>query len=597
MENKTVLRGFLLISLIFSLLLSCSPVSNDDIAAPDFTVDEESIHGVSASWNERGITASFPAVDEARSYGYTFDADTDPIAGKVEFHPRSGRYTMLIPLPEREKTEYDITIWASSAPVPSAVADPGWQRVRSNLAVRYSEVDINSIEPHGYVVERGEDYAEIAVIDEPKPGEMSYKVLFPDGEELEFRSVSSFTLEGIGRSRQEIQLFHSYGDDVYGELPETIVIEQYTAPAVLSLNLSGDNLSVSGIPSGYRSVEIMNTETRDVLASAAVSGSSYTFTPSSFEGFDSGVFCAVATGPEGMVVSPSIPYTVPLEDMIVSHEVMRQHYKVTIRVPENIDTSMFYGEITNEPTAGFHARFNDEKELELIISGLSSDTSYRGGKITVGDEEIIIPQFTTDDFTGTYAYRCPEKNPDRIYMDAFIVDIRFAKDENPGSQSKYYFYASPEDPANTEKRSDMRISPLIDGEVAIGTEIQYEGNTPYQRTYQWNNGKWNTSTAVVNYWKVVSYTAAADSYSAVNSSNATMSGLPAVSADTTSSYTLTEDEDGNASLIFFNKITSTGMAAVGNTFIRKNIAPEPELKALFGSDDKYAFILEMEATI
>ena len=598
MKNK-IYPGVSLLLVLSVLLFSCSPVRYGELETPEIVADPESF-ALEASWNEGGITATFNAIDEARSYGYTFDDDENPITGRVTFH-EGGIYSMSIPFPERERNEYEITIWASKSLDPSSVDNPEWIQIATQTA-EYGRVDINSIEPDAYIVERGEDYVDIAVINAPLSDRLNYKMLYKvvtaNGKE-ETSDTSEFRVKDIPAGETEITLYHAYSDeDVCGNEPQVINIGPYNNEAVvMDISISGSSISVSNIPSGYDKLEIINSETDGVLASYDLDGrTSYTFRVSDYSGFDSGVFYAVATGSDGRAISKNISFTVPLGELDVSDPViMRQHYKITLPVADGVSESLFTLDLINVPTAKLSLRpTGNGHETELIISDLSSDTSYMGGRIIAGNTEIPIEAFTTEDFSGTYAYRCSVDNPGKSYMDAFIVDVKFAKESNPDSLYKYYFFASPDDPFNTDRSTKIRMSPLLDGEVPFGERIDYEdGDTSYQVSYRWNNKKWNFNEfATVYNWTVVSYDASADSYTSEAISKGGLSSALSTDATTTSSYNLIEDEDGNAYLVFFNKITSTdSLSQVGNSYIRKNLDADSEL---FGENAPYTFVLSLE---
>ena len=598
MKNK-IYPGVSLLLVLSVLLFSCSPVRYGELETPEIVADPESF-ALEASWNEGGITATFNAIDEARSYGYTFDDDENPITGRVTFH-EGGIYSMSIPFPERERNEYEITIWASKSLDPSSVDNPEWMQIATQTA-EYGRVDINSIEPDAYIVERGEDYVDIAVINAPLSDRLNYKMLYKvitaEGEEEAFET-DKFTVENIPAGETEITLYHAYSDEgIFGEDPQVIRIEPYNNEAVvMDISISGSSISVSNIPSGYDKLEIINSETDGVLASFDLDGDlSHTFRISDYSGFDSGVFYAVATGSDGRAISQNISFTVPLDELDVSDPViMRQHYKITLPVADGVSESLFTLDLINVPTAKLSLRpTGNGHETELIISDLSSDTSYMGGRIIAGNTEIPIEAFTTEDFSGTYAYRCSVDNPGKSNMDAFIVDVKFAKESNPDSLYKYYFFASPDDPFNTNRSTKIRMSPLLDGEVPFGERIDYEdGDTSYQVSYRWNNKKWNfNELATVYNWTVISYDASADSYTSEAISKGGLSSALSTDATTTSSYNLIEDEDGNAYLVFFNKITSTdSLSQVGNSYIRKNLDADSEL---FGENAPYTFVLSLE---
>ena len=354
MKNK-IYPGVSLLLVLSVLLFSCSPVRYGELETPEIVADPESF-ALEASWNEGGITATFNAIDEARSYGYTFDDDENPITGRVTFH-EGGIYSMSIPFPERERNEYEITIWASKSLDPSSVDNPEWMQIATQTA-EYGRVDINSIEPDAYIVERGEDYVDIAVINAPLSDRLNYKMLYKvvtaDGEEETF-DTSEFRVKDISAGKTEITLYHAYSDeDVFGEDPQVIRIEPYNNEAVvMDISISGSSISVSNIPSGYDKLEIINSETDGVLASSDLDGrTSYTFRVSDYSGFDSGIFYAEATGSGGRAISQNISFTVPLDELDVSDPViMRQHYKITLPVADGVSESLFTLDLINVPTA------------------------------------------------------------------------------------------------------------------------------------------------------------------------------------------------------------------------------------------------------
>ena len=399
--------------------------------------------------------------------------------------------------------------------------------------------------------------------------------------------------DGSGIYRNSVTVESTSVIDLDGLVPETT----YRIDAV-AVNMSEND----GPQSSSASLEITTAAGSapdpgtEYLTLVEATENSYTFRVSDYSGFDSGIFYAEATGSGGRAISQNISFTVPLDELDVSDPViMRQHYKITLPVADGVSESLFTLDLINVPTAKLSLRSTGNgHETELIISDLSSDTSYMGGRIIAGNTEIPIEAFTTEDFSGTYAYRCSVDNPGKSYMDAFIVDVKFAKESNPDSLYKYYFFASPDDPFNTDRSTKIRMSPLLDGEVPFGERIDYaDGNTAYQVSYRWNNKKWNfNELATVYNWTVISYDASADSYTSEAISKGGLSSALSTDATTTSSYNLIEDEDGNAYLVFFNKITSTdSLSQVGNSYIRKNLDAD---SGLFGENAPYTFVLSLE---
>lgn len=566
---------------LLPLLAACAPVEYGDLADPGIDVSAGTGE-VRASYNDNGITAVFPALEGARSYGYSFSGEK-PIAGSVVFD--DGYYRMSLPKPDYTADEYSFELYASESRNPSEEADPGWVRFAS-VTASYAPVDIDAVVPEGYVSARLEDSVTIAFINQP--GDMEYKAVLPDGKEIE-SGEDTITITGLSASSHyDIEIYQRYsGTEIYGRNPGVVSVEAYDPEEVLCIAVDGKAITVSALPSASGRLSIVNDGTGAVLVSAETSGSSHTFRESDITLFDTGIFHAVFEYDGKSVSSGNIPYTAELN--VSSYDVMRQHFAAAIPAPEGIDTGVFSAVITGVPSAQCDAVWVDGNAI-VTISGLSSLTSYEGS-INAGTESYPL-SFTTEGFEGSYRFLNESVTDESKYMREYAVDVKIAES---GSASRYWFYASSDDPHSEELGYSPRISPLIDPSLEDVPEgaIDYNGNAYYQQAYRWNNTKWNSSNATLNTWRVMKYTASGDSYESIASSNASMFNLT-VDAETTSRFILEEDKEGNATLIFFNKITGGAFNSIANNMIRKN--PDPNT-ARFEDDAPFTFELKLEESV
>ena len=576
------IAGFITL-LLASLITACAPVAYSDLSDPGISVPEAGAEIINASYNENNVIAVFPAITGARSYGYSFD-NSNILAGNTEFS--DGIYTMSFPKPAGFSESDSFSLYASPSRNPSD-GNPGWVWFADVTGAGYEAVDINSVAPEGYVSERTENSVTIAFVNQP--GEMEYKAVVPGVGEVE-GSGSEITITGLSTDASySIAIYHRYkGHGEYGDKSSVITVGSYDSDEVLRISSSRKAITVSQLPAVAGELSIVNDATGAVLVSATTEGeNSHTFTEEDITLFDTGIFHAVFRSNGSEVVSGNIPYTAELT--VESYDVMRQHYVAYIPAPEGIDTTVFSIALAGVPTAECNVEWIDGNAV-VTVSGLSSLTAYTGS-ITSGDETYPL-SFTTEGFAGRYRF-LDGTAEGKYEVGEFVVDVEKAAE---GSSTRYYFYASSEDPHSTADQGRLRISPLIDSsleEVPEG-DIDYNGSEYYQKAYRWNNTKWNAADgAEVKSWLIKSYSPSGDSYVSIVSSTASMFGLT-TSAETTTRFMLEEDEDGNASLIFFNKITGGAFASVGNNMIRKN--PNPDT-ARFGEDAPFTFELGLEETV
>ena len=156
------------ILIILAALTSCKPVEYKELTAPG--IDSNLSMSLSGVNDGTYIYITIPAVNTARSYGYTVGSSSAPIAAQTEFS--NGYYVIIIPsgIIAGDESTVSVTIWASPYSDPSSVVDPGWVSI-GTVGTITAAPDI-SVQPEGFVSERYEDSALIIMHDEPVPSRM-----------------------------------------------------------------------------------------------------------------------------------------------------------------------------------------------------------------------------------------------------------------------------------------------------------------------------------------------------------------------------------------------------------------------------------------
>ncbi len=587
------------ILVILAALTSCKPVEYKELAAPSIDSNlNMSLSGVNDGTN---IYITIPAVSTARSYGYTIDngtAEQGPVIKIIDTVFSNGTYVLMIPSADVE-ADASLTFWASPSAEPSASS---WVKIGTVSSIETAP-DI-SVEPEGYMAEREETSAVIIMRNEPVPSLMIYKVIEAEGKEIEYSSdLNVITISGLNQDETyTIEIFHAYRNEPenFGNTPLSLDIPAYDSSVILDIaeTSAGDGIEIRGSIEGLADMKLVNLDT----------GNEYSMEESSFifPSFDSGLFQVEAESGSNKVTSDILYYTTPIENFIQNETIGRQHYWFDLAVADGINAEDF-----DVSVRGCEVDVDTSSSngiASFTVSGLESSSDYTVS-IRYKDEDPYRETITTDSFGGTYifsgnAYDMDKKDP---YDFNFAVDVSLNDNYGPGESGyRYYFYVSPLDEKHTLPNgqpvieNEVRISPLIDPAVdgaSTGDSeenyINYIGSSSYQLAYQWNNEKWNTSTATVNKWFIDSASATADSYKTQVSSNADFELFPGskplnTNAITTTEFAFIEDYEGNPFIRFCNKITGGDpFATIGNQYLIKNANP-------ISGDDEYTFRLYLQ---
>ena len=590
-SEKAEAAMLIAILVILAALTSCKPVEYKELAAPSIDSNlSMSLSGVNDGTN---IYITIPAVNTARSYGYTIDngtAEQGPVIKIIDTEFSNGTYVLMIPSADVD-ADASLTFWASPSAEPSASS---WVKIGTVSSIETAP-DI-SVEPEGYMAEREETSAVIIMRNEPVPSQMIYKVIEAEGKEIEYSSdLNVITISGLNQDETyTIEIFHAYRNEPenFGNTPLSLDIPAYDSSVILDIaeTSAGDGIEIRGSIESLADMKLVNLDT----------GNEYSMEESSFifPSFDSGLFQVEAKSGRGIVKSNMLHYTAPIGNFIQkeTEKAGCQHYWFDISVADGIAAEDF-----NVSVRGMDVDVDASSSngiVSFIVSGLPSAHSDIAVLISYKDEDPYRTAIMTDDFEGTYSF-----NGDVVYSERPFgtqikqPDFRFSVDarltDSDKSQYRYYFYISPDDPKQTLDNGNpivpekTRICPLIDPAVdgdAIGNsernKIDYTGNSSYQIAYQWNNEKWNKSTYAVESWYVVSTEVKNDSYAATVSSRAM-----GTDNQTKTEFHFEEDEEGNVYLVYRNEITG-GLGAMfgGNDCIVKNANPA-------SGDDKYTFRL------
>ena len=580
------------ILIILAALTSCKPVEYKELTAPG--IDSNLSMSLSGVNDGTYIYITIPAVNTARSYGYTIDngtAEQGPVIKIIDTEFSNGTYVLMIPSEDVEG-ESALIVWASPAAEPSAAS---WVRIGAVGSI--TDAPKISVQPEGYVSEREEASAVIIMRNEPVPSQMVYKVIEANGKEIECSSnLNVITISGLESAETySIEIYHAYKNEPenFGNTPLTLEIPVYDSSVTLGIKETSDGNGIEILESidGLDNIRLINLDTDTVYQ---MKESSFIF-----PAFDSGRFQIEAKSGSNTVKSDILYYTTPIENFIKNETIGRQHYWFDLAVADGIAAKDFNvsvrGRVVDVDTSASNGL------VSFTVSGLPSASSDIVVAISYKDEDSYRNIIATDDFEGTYSF-----DGDVVYSEkpfgtqnkysGFKFSVAVGVNNSDKSHYRYYFYVSPDDPKQTLDNGSpivpekTRICPLIDPSVdgdaignSEGNKIDYAGNSSYQLAYQWNNEKWNKSTYAVESWYVVSADVKNDSYITTVSSHAM-----GTDNQTKTEFHFVEDEDGNPCLIYRNEITD-GFGAIfgGNDCIVKNANPH-------SGDDKYTFRLYLQ---
>ena len=506
---------YLLITLLVLLLMACSPVLVDNLPkeAPN-SLKEEPIVTVKGP---NSIEVSFSPVAYATSYGYKINDEEIIIAPQPSFI--DGKYVFSISDIQEGGTG-EITIYAGN--------NTNKPNEMSAIATVQYVMSLENVKPDAYVARRNETSAEIIINTSINPKNVNYKVEGIGNQEQIFDNNTSNTLTITGLTANDtytIKVYHklttdtTYGSN-YAELYINTYDENISAP--MSLNVSNQAFTISGIPEGITSVNLYkkkdNSTSSDsilIYSNAQVSSEKATINISSLKSLESGYFYVSANDASNKtVVSNMFKYTTPL--MTVSTPVI--NYKsvvLPINFADDIDSESLTFSISGAPNATAKA-----ENGKITISGLDSNTDY-GSTLSIKPtnaeyatvESMTINNVKTKSFAGDdpvngKSYEWVGKVKGFLKPNtpmSFVIKVTKSADN---SDYPYYVHYSEDDPICKSYNTDLRIMPLID--KAAGDEIlniqapyPYGGTTPQQYAYKANSEKWNSFTSVSpDSWKL-----------------------------------------------------------------------------------------------
>ncbi len=570
----------LIIIMMVLLFISCSPVTSESIEETGTAISADKSIMISSSNNGRYINLVFKAVSGAKQYAASINEINDGSIFVLDTEFSNGIYTASIDITgvaSENNTTYSVMLYAASS-----LLNPEWTELFT-IDADYQRDDIDSIAPEATLVKRGTDFAEVEILNAPE-SDMTYQVTI-DGISYGQFSSGSFTIKGLEETESyTAEIAHKYNDGEYGVLTKELIIGEYEGEQTLTLEVNDGYLTVSGLKSDYSEIELVKNETDRVVFSSKISGSSQTYTfKDAFSAFDIGTFRVRAKGSSSTVISNNKFYVTDLDAIKNTTEIGRQHYKVTFPVAEDVDISSITVKGATLKSSGDNA--------VLLISDLTSMTTYSDYNVTLtlsgSGSSMVSFNFTTKSFAGDYKWTTTKSPSSGYYASQFYVTVV----ENDNSTSKYRYYI-----LENEDSNKYRIMPLIDSAIDTVTEnpVPYgddENLVSYQKTYQWNNNKWNASSFNVDSWSIVDSrsTAYTDAYVTYVESTA----LGSMTVVTQTSFTFTEDEDLNPSIIYYNKIIEGDndySVKFGNYYLRKN----PDPKGTKGEMNEYYFALEVD---
>ena len=236
----------------------------------------------------------------------------------------------------------------------------------------------------------------------------------------------------------------------------------------------------------------------------------------------------------------------------------KQSYSVSIPISEKLNLAESDITASGISTATVNKSLKDNiLTLSIDAGGLYSKTAYTidvtfnvpsYGKVTKTID------FTTASFAGNYEWKYNDDN-----QFAVIVE-----DAPAGSKFNYYVYTSPADKDYSGEK--LRLSPLFENDSEI-SNTDYDD--PKLAAYRWNNRKWNTTS--MNPDSVTSITTTINNKDYVSS--VVVSNAIGMSVTTKTEMRYREKSDGTCYLVFYNEITSGGIAA---SYLKTNPSHNPD---------------------
>lgn len=606
--------AFCLIILILFVFAGCQPMPYDELgdASNSLPFDRET-YEISASDDGEYIEVKFEIIPKAKSYGYGATSKDVKRISEENLTFSDGYYVAKIEKNDPVFSSDDTPAAASRAAAGnlSVIIFASSNSTPSNDWVMVKSVDVElslTTAPDFTTSNRKEDSVILKANSESIAGGMEYKVDYGTGKSVTFSSSNlPYTLEGIGTDALTLTVSHRYaGTSEYSAQTQTLTVSEYDprqGAIITDINEVDGSIKASNLEAGHNYVGIFSVGADGKLASTPIykqtySGDSVTFDKTVVfgEGFYAGKIKVVlynnSSADEDAVLGDEKEYVSPIEK--VNEKIGRQSYSVTIPVSDKISVS----NVTVSGNSNITASIDSDGNIQINtnyktinaeapqVGTLESKREYNFNlNISVSGYRQISKSiaFTTKSFDGEYIW---ERGSMQF---AVVVD---SLNVPSASDFEYYIFVSENDVLNTDKRTDLRLAPLVDesaGEPAVN-------NTPYSNApeaYIWNNNKWNSKINGIGKVESVKSienkeTNSCDSFSTTVVSVAAMLGVEATTKTTIDLY---ETFDGKCYLIFYNKIQGSGFTVnQGNNALNKN--PSPDSSRF--EKDEYYYALELQ---
>ena len=556
----------------------------------------DSSYEVIATDNGKTIEVKFEIIPDAKSYGFgTSQKNVKQFTTSELKFVSGGYYSATIDksssvFTDNKKASRDagnITfgIFASAAPAPE---ENNWLRVKT-VSVELNLTDA----PDFSVTSRKKDSVIISANTETVNGGMEYKIEYGSESSLTFGSSElPYEIKNFGTAAQILTISHRYaGTTEYSAQTQSLNVPEYDEREgeIVAVPASDGSIKTSNLTEGYENIGIFPVS-NGVLSSDPIYTQPYDDSPSiTFdktavfgEGFYAGDLRVVlynsSVSDKDAVLSPIVNYESELT--YSQWNVGKQIFNAIIPISDKLSVSSvsvegndnITAEIDTDGNIRISSKFRTINSEAPQVGTLVSNTFYSVTLTlsTANNKNITKTiEFTTESFDGEYIWESGSLQ--------FAVVANSTKVPAKSSFG-YYIYVSENDKDNTDKRTDLRLAPIVD-ESADESPIN---NVPYANApaaYIWNNNKWNkliNSTGKVKSVKSITNneTASIDSLSTTVVSVAEALGKEATTKTTMDFY---ETVDGICYLIFYNKIQGSGLVAnIGNGALRKNESYRPE---------------------
>lgn len=565
---------------------------------------------ISAQDNGSEIEIKFAVIPDAKSYGYGTSSDYVVPFNTSALKFDSGYYITTIdkksdvfksessPLAKRDAGKLSFIIFASREVAP----EDNW------IIVKSVDVELSLAEAPDFTTSnRKEDSVILKANSESIAGGMEYKVDYGTGKSVTFSSSNlPYTLKGIGTDALTLTVSHKYaGTSDYGTQTQSLTVSAYDErQGAIETEVGSDgSITASNLTSGYNNIGIFSVSSDGTLSSSPIYSQAYSSNSVTFnktatfgEGFYAGKIRVAlyndSIDDADAILSAEIDYESPLEK--TNENIGRQSYSVTIPVSDKISVS----NVSVSGNSNIAASIDSDGNIQINTNykTINAEAPQVGTLESKSEYNFIlnisvsgyrqIPKsisFTTKSFDGEYIW---ERGSMQF---AVVVD---SLNVPSASDFEYYIFVSENDVLNTDKRTDLRLAPLVDestGEASVN-------NTPYNEApaaYIWNNKKWNS--AIDGIGKIDKVKSIKNNDTGSNDSLSTNvvtipKTLP-IEAETKTTIDLYETSTGKCYLIFYNKIQGSGwIVDTGNEALNENPLPDSARFEI----DPYHYALELQ---